>query len=109
MTVDEIGSGICLTTRITSSTLVLIEGGKRPLRLLDALFKNLAGRYHFRARRFFRLVRRAAIFSLASRRWPISPDKRICPLPVHGKPVPRLPLSVSEGTSGVGRSQSTLT
>src|SRR5260221_8435789 len=106
MTVDEIGSGICLTARTPSSTLVLIEGGKRPLRLLDALFKNLAGRYHFRARRFFRLVRRASIFSLTSSRCRISPDKRICPLPVHEKPVTWLPLSIPSVTSCVCSSQS---
>ena len=42
MTIFRKGRGICLTTRITSSVFVWMEGGKRPLRLLDLLFKKRA-------------------------------------------------------------------
>ena len=103
---DEIGSEICLTMRITSSIVVLMEGGKRPLRLPDARFKNLAGRYHFRARRFLRLVHRVSSFSLTSSRCRISPDKRICPLPTQERPVTGMPLSLPSTTSWMGSSQS---
>src|SRR5215467_4872311 len=106
ITIEERGSGICLTTRITSSTLVLREGGSLPLRLADPRFKNLGGRYHFRWRRLLRLLRRASIFSLTSRRCLISPAKRICPLPTQEKPVTWLPLSRPSVTCWVCSSHS---
>src|SRR5258708_39230769 len=58
MTRDERGSGICLTTRITSSTLVLIDGGSRSLRRFVARLRKRLGRYHCLARRLLRRSRR---------------------------------------------------
>src|SRR5260370_14688453 len=66
---DERGSGICLTTRITSSTLVLIDGGSRSLRRFVARLRKRLGRYHCLARRLLRRSRRASIFSFPFPRW----------------------------------------
>src|SRR5260370_11711005 len=62
---DERGSGICLTTRITSSTLVLIDGGSRSLRRFVARLRKRLGRYHCLARRLLRRSRRSFLFSFS--------------------------------------------
>src|SRR6266581_4644179 len=93
------GKGIFLTTRITSSTLVLIEGGSRPLLLLEARLLHRAGRYHFRLRRALRRTRRSSIRSLTSLRWWISAEKSAFPLPTQQMPVIWLPLSMPARTS----------
>src|SRR5260370_22467107 len=62
---EERGSGICLTTRITSSTLVLIDGGSRSLRRFVARLRKRLGRYHCLARRLLRRVWRSFIFSFS--------------------------------------------
>jgi len=99
------GKGIFLTTRITSSTLVLIEGGSRPLRLLEARLLHRAGRYHFRLRRALRRTRRSSIRSLTSLRWWISAEKSAFPLPTQQMPVIWLPLSMPARTSCTHPSQ----
>src|SRR6266852_525961 len=88
------GSGIFPTTRITSSALVLTDGGNLPLRLLEARLFHRAARYHFRARRLLRRSRRSFIFSFTSLRCLISAESRTRPFPTQAIPVVLLPLSI---------------
>src|SRR5258708_28506277 len=61
-----IGRGSFLTTRITSSTLVLMEGGNRPLHLLDARLRKRVGRYQRPERPLLLRSRRCSIFAFSS-------------------------------------------
>src|SRR5260370_12954618 len=93
------GNGSCRTTRITSSTLVLIEGGSRPLRLLEARLRNLQGRYHVRLRRLRRCMRRVSILSFTSRRGHTSAASQLSPFSTQHNPAPQLPSPLPRGIS----------
>src|SRR5260221_12371557 len=99
MTRDERGSGICLTTRITSSTLVLIDGGSRSLRRFVARLRKRLGRYHCLARRLLRRSRRAFLFSFTSPGWGGFWASETCSLPPHAHPVGLFPFSVAQATA----------
>src|SRR5258708_13785231 len=91
---DERGSGICLTTRITSSTLVLIDGGSRSLRRFLARLRKRLGRYHCLARRLLRRSRRSSLLSFTSRRWGISAARQTWAFPPPAPPLVLLPFSL---------------
>src|SRR5260221_14040254 len=97
MTRDERGSGICLTTRITSSTLVLIDGGSRSLRRFVARLRKRLGRYHCLARRLLRRSRRAFIFFFTFPRWGVFLARKNLLFAPQGRAVGLLSFSVPTG------------
>src|SRR5258708_34310394 len=84
---------------MTSSILVLTDGGRRLLRVLDARFAHRGARYHLRARRRLRRSRRSSILALTSRRWWMSAASRTVPPPTQHIPGMWLPLSMPPATS----------
>src|SRR5258708_30017502 len=99
---DERGSGICLTTRITYSTLVLIDGGSRSLRRFVARLRKRLGRYHCLARRLLRRSRRASLFFFTSPRWGVFSAGKNLAVPPQGPPL-LLPSFFIPPGAGAGR------